>query len=308
MVIAQDLFEELVYSTSSPIVVPSHTKHHSSSSSSTSSHHHHATPTWIPSLPEIEKVGASGERTLWVVFVAMLVVSLIFGSMAYKMPTAKRLFHVLTTLVTVFATLSYFAMAVGARYDGHGSVFHETHDKDGHSVMRQVFYARFIDWSLTLPLLTADLALLAGMNGADMVVSIVSIEVMVACGLFGVFGKSKGEFWGWFVMGCLAYLVFIVLLATAGLRNARTKNESTRKLFTWLGAYTLILWTAYPFLYAFRLSVDQEIVAYAVLDVLSKAGFGFILLWVHKEPVAIEGFWSKGLGEGNIRLDDEDGA
>jgi bacteriorhodopsin len=62
-----------------------------------------------------------------------------------------------------------------------------------------------------------------------------------------------------------------------------------------------------------KISVDSEIIAYAVLDVLAKPVFGIWLLVTHaKMPetnVDLGGFWAHGLsGEGSLRLGDDDGA
>jgi bacteriorhodopsin len=59
-----------------------------------------------------------------------------------------------------------------------------------------------------------------------------------------------------------------------------------------------------------RASVNSEIVAYAILDILAKPVFGFWLLVAHRRlaetNVEIGGWWSQGIGaEGRIRLDDE---
>lgn len=61
------------------------------------------------------------------------------------------------------------------------------------------------------------------------------------------------------------------------------------------------------------LNVDQEINAYAVLDVLAKPVFGAWLLITHSRlaetNVEIGGFWANGLSsEGTLRLGDDDGA
>ena len=60
-----------------------------------------------------------------------------------------------------------------------------------------------------------------------------------------------------------------------------------------------------------KLDVDQEILAYAVLDILAKPVFGAWLLFTHmsmtETHVDIGGFWSHGLGsEGSIRVGDDD--
>jgi bacteriorhodopsin len=59
------------------------------------------------------------------------------------------------------------------------------------------------------------------------------------------------------------------------------------------------------------LSVDCEIIAYAVLDVLAKPVFGAWLLLAHTRMpemhIDLGGFWAHGLGsEGRIRLGEDD--
>ncbi len=55
--------------------------------------------------------------------------------------------------------------------------------------------------------------------------------------------------------------------------------------------------------------MDSEIIAYAVLDVLTKTGFGLWLLLSHRSVpesgVEVGGYWAHGLAaEGTIRLGD----
>ena len=59
-----------------------------------------------------------------------------------------------------------------------------------------------------------------------------------------------------------------------------------------------------------KISVDSEIIAYAVLDILAKPVFGLWLLITHaKMPetnLDLGGFWSNGVSrEGTLRLDDD---
>lgn len=57
-------------------------------------------------------------------------------------------------------------------------------------------------------------------------------------------------------------------------------------------------------------SVDSEIIALAVLDILAKPVFAIWLLITYSKYVpSLEGFWSHGLNsEGTVRLDDQDRA
>jgi len=277
-------------------------------------------PTVIPpehTPPTIEAVGDAGKKTLWVVFVVMFLSTVTFAFLTYRLPVQKRLFHILTTFITGFATLSYFAMATGS-----GNTFAEFVIRESHKhgipdtveyVYRQVFWARYVDWSLTTPLLLLDLSFLAGLNGANILVAIVADLVMVLTGLFAAFGTSEGAKWGWYAMACVAYLVVVYELAIPGRRAVLSKDNKTAKLFAAIGGFTVVLWTLYPVVWgiadgARKWSVDTEIIAYAVLDILAKPVFGFWLLFAHGKAIqSVEGFWSYGLsGEGAVHLDDDE--
>lgn len=151
------------------------------------------------------------------------------------------------------------------------------------------------------------------MSGANILVAVVADLIMILLGLFAAFGKSEGQKWGWYGMACVAYLVIIYQLAVSGRRSVMAKGNDTSKLFASIGGFTLILWTLYPIVWGIgdgsrKMSVDAEIICYAVLDVLAKPVFGFWLLLTHiKNVTPIEGFWSHGLGgEGSVRLEDDD--
>lgn len=183
-------------------------------------------------------------------------------------------------------------------------------------IFRQIFWARYVDWSITTPLLLLDLAFLAGMSGADILVAIVADVIMVLTGLFAAYGHNSTQKWGWYTIACIAYLVIVYQVAIGGRRTVLTKDSKTAKFFSALGIFTFVLWTLYPIVWGLGdgsriLSVDSEIIAYAVLDILAKPVFGFWLLITHARSSAtsIGGFWSHGLtSEGALRLDDDEGA
>jgi len=280
-------------------------------------------PTVVASLPEYQTATETGFRTLWVVFVVMTVASVVFTGLAWNVPASKRVYHIITTFITVIAALSYFAMATG-----HGASYHHVTVKESqkhapaitHEIYREVYYARYIDWSLTTPLLLLDLALLAGLNGADILVTIFADLIMILTGLFAAFGaEGTPQKWGWYTIACIAYLVVIFQLVFHGRRTASAKGGKVGKFFNAIGGFTLLIWTIYPIIWGIadgsrNLNIDEEIIAYAVLDILAKPIFGAWLLFTHvsipETNIDIGGFWSQGLGsEGAIRVgDDEEGA
>ncbi|KAI6793113.1 hypothetical protein KC350_g17446, partial [Hortaea werneckii] len=185
-------------------------------------------PTVVPSLPEYQTASETGNRTLWVVFVVMTVASVVFSGMSWNVPMSKRLYHVITTLITITAALSYFAMA-----SGHGASYHHVVERESHQhvpdtthdIYREVYYARYIDWSITTPLLLLDLCLLAGMNGGSILIAIVADLIMILTGLFAAYGaEGTPQKWGWYAIACIAYLVVIWQLAYHGRGMAMNKG------------------------------------------------------------------------------------
>ncbi|EHY52045.1 hypothetical protein HRR83_003394 [Exophiala dermatitidis] len=278
-------------------------------------------PTVIPNPTIYEQAGVVGHRTLWVVTVLMALSSLAFYGMAYRVPVQKRLFHILTAFITTFAFLSYFAMATGSGFGYTKYTVTESHKKvpDTHQVInREVYWARYVDWTITTPLLLLDLALLAGLSGANILVAVGADVIMILTGLFAAFGHNKAQTWGWYAWACIAYLVIIYQLAFNGRQAVANKDSKTKAFYGSIAGFTLIVWTLYPIIWALSegahiISVDAEVIAYAVLDILAKPVFGFWLLFTHDSMASttpsLEGFWAHGFGtQGALRVGDDDEA
>jgi len=277
-------------------------------------------PTVVPDPAIIQRAGPAGQKALWVVFVLMVIATISFGALSWTVPASKRLFHSLTTVIVLIATLSYFAMATGSGFSWHHTRIRESHDHGVpdtfRHVHRQVYWARYIDWLLTTPLLLVDLSLLAGLNGASIFSIVVADIVMVLGGLFAAFSWNHKAKWGWYAIAIIAFIWVLYSLFVTGLSTARAKGNKVSRFYTLIAAYTAVLWVAYPIVWAIaastrRLSVDGEIIAYAILDVLAKGVFGAWLLFTHRylaeSNITVGGFWTHGLNsEGAIRVGDDD--
>lgn len=180
----------------------------------------------------------------------MVLASAFFTFLSWNVPVSKRLYHVITTIITLTAAISYFAMASGhaTSYNCGTATDHHKHVPDTHhDVCRQVFWARYVDWSITTPLLLLDLCLLAGVDGAHTLMAIVADLIMILGGLFAAYGEERTvQKWGWYAIACIAYIFVIWHVALHGSRLAATKGDRVKKLFGGLAAFTLILWTIYP--------------------------------------------------------------
>jgi len=209
-------------------------------------------------------------------------------------------------------------MATGDGVNFNKIVKTETHKHvpDTHQIIyREVYWARYVDWSVTTPLLLLDLALLAGLSGANILVAVVADLIMVLTGLFAAYGNHSGQKWGWYAWACIAFLVIVYQLAFNGRTAVANKDSKTKAFYGAIAGFTLIVWTIYPIVWGIAdggrlVNLDSEIIAYAVLDVLAKPVFGFWLLFTHDSMAAttpsLEGFWANGFGsQGQLRVGDD---
>merc|ERR1711990_1200936 len=118
-------------------------------------------------------VGDAGRAGLWVAFVCMAAPCLFFWHKASKKPAGQRKFEYLSFTINAIASLAYLTMAMGY---GATAV-------NG----QQFFYARYIDWTLTTPLMLLDLILLGYPKcPTETICHILSIDVlMIISGLIG---------------------------------------------------------------------------------------------------------------------------
>jgi len=233
----------------------------------------------------------------------MLLATASYVVLAMRVKKELRLFHYITSMITLTAAVSYYAMAT------HSGTTFSLVGKDHY---REIFYARYIDWSITTPLLLLDLCFLAGTSGIDIVAIIFADLGMILTGLFASLEPNDSYSWGWYAMACIFYLYIVYALVIAGRNSAAARGQKVSKLFDSVALFTLILWTMYPIAWGLSegsgiLDVDQEIAFYAVLDVLAKGVFGLWLLTGHQNTpesaVPLEGFWIAGVSTGSNQND-----
>jgi len=194
--------------------------------------------------------------------------------------------------VCLTASLAYLMMATGSGF--YVQCFSG----------RSFFYARYVDWVITTPLLLHALCHFANAPEEQWSLMVFMDVIMIVAGLIGS-TVSGSERWIYFGFGCLALipiLYFLCKLRTQQLDNrpynAKTGlietdptkySESVQLPHIWffhnydrLAVLTTALWFLYPIVWVCaegtgKLSVDGEAITYAVLDVLAKALFGWLV-------------------------------
>jgi len=154
------------------------------------------------------------------------------------------------------------------------------------AVIKQIFWARYVDWALTTPLLLLALGLLAGLPWLDLITAVVAGEAMVITGLVAGFSRESPVKWGWYTFSWIFLLYVLYTLLWSGRQSARLQKKEISGLFTGLSIFIAILWIAYPVVFALTnttriVKPSVEAIAYAVLDILAKSVFGLWLVFQH---------------------------
>lgn len=160
---------------------------------------------------------------------------------------------------------------------------------------RLVYFARYIDWVFTTPLLLIGLmgvglaavrqageevrqrnGLVAGVIGADI--------LMIVTGLFGALSLDNTNKYIWFVVSCLFFLGVLFIIWGPIRASAMAQGGEMGALYQKLLLILTVLWFIYPVLWILgtegtgAISLNAEVGVFAVIDLLAKVGFGIVLV------------------------------
>jgi bacteriorhodopsin len=230
------------------------------------------------------QAGAIGSGRIWLLLgtIGMALGTAYFiGTGRGEENTAMRRFYTIITAASVIATIAYLAMALGY---GDTAVAQggETHT---------VFWVHYVSWALTTPLILFTLALvaegtrrtIAALVGFD--VSMVLLGLVTALTGRGLVGLDTRTL-QFVLLGAsfVAYLAVFGLLVRPLSRAAAQQSPEVAMLFSMLRNIVIVLWVLYPIVWLLGPSVIGIIptaitlLAYLVIDLLVKIGFGVLLL------------------------------
>ena len=220
---------------------------------------------------------------LWATAAIMGVGGLLMLFIGKQRTSSEGMQTILHGNVCLIAASSYFAMAIG-----QGLIVLP----NGPGADRLFYFARYIDWAFTTPLLLVSLGLSgmhAGKKRADLLTGVVLADLlMIATALF--FGASEVSWmkWTWFIISCAAFLGVYYVLWGPQLKAVGSEREDVRSGYVRHASILTVLWFLYPVVLAvapdglYYVSDAVAVLSIAVLDVLSKVVYGFITLAADK--------------------------
>lgn len=158
-----------------------------------------------------------------------------------------------------------------------------------------VYFARYLDWVITTPLLLIGLlgiglaavrqggeavrqrnGLIGGVIGADI--------LMILTGLFGALSLDSTHKYVWFAVSCVFFLGVLAVIWGPVRASANAQGRPVAALYGRLLSILTVLWFIYPVLWLLgtegtsSISLNTEVVVFTVIDLLAKVGFGLVLV------------------------------
>ena len=134
-----------------------------------------------------------GSDFYYAICAVMGTVALTVMGLSFLKPQTDRIFFYITAAINATACIAYFSMGSNLGQVPITAEF-QRNDPVVRGVTREIFYARYIDWFVTTPLLLMDLLLTAGMPWPSVLWTIFLDEVMIVTGLLGALTRTRFKF------------------------------------------------------------------------------------------------------------------
>ncbi len=217
---------------------------------------------------------------LWIGTIVMLAGGLAILAMGKQRTAGEQAHTISHGIVPIIAACSYFAMAVG-----QGAFMINSGPADsGHE--RIFYYARYIDWTFTTPLLLLSLAFTAmhsGLRRGGMVMGMLLADViMIVTALFFGWTDIFWIKWTWFLASCVAFLAVYYVIWGPMLRENAAEQPQARADYRRDAIILSLLWLIYPLILAVStdglsiISSTAGVAAIAIIDILSKVVYGLL--------------------------------
>ncbi|KAK7693384.1 hypothetical protein QCA50_002952 [Cerrena zonata] len=222
-------------------------------------------------------ISRAGSDWLWAVFSVMGLSLLVAIALDWMRPRGTRVFHQIAVVVLTTASITYFSMASDL---GATPVAVEFRDQ---GETRQIWFVRYIQWFITLPLLLLTVLLLTGLSLADILTVVFMGIVLVITGLIGALVPSTYK-WGYYTFGGVSLLYIWYELLFRAPRTTFASGGVPKSGYRVLSGWLSFLLVLYPICWGLSeggnvIKPTSEMIFYGILDLFAGPVFLFCLLW-----------------------------
>lgn len=180
--------------------------------------------------------------------------------LSFAAKESERVFHYLFSFALLVGAITYYAQASDLGW----SAVKQT-DHLGNGVVRQMFYARYINWVVSFPSLVLGLGLISGVSWTTIFCNIAIAWYWVISYLVSAYTTTAYR-WGFFAFGTFSWL--ILAMSTINESREAAALLGIERDYLFLAGWLNLLWLLYP-------------IAFGLTDGGNMIGVyrGFCLLW-----------------------------
>ncbi|TPX07454.1 uncharacterized protein E0L32_002076 [Thyridium curvatum] len=244
-----------------------------------------------PAVGVDNTLSLGGSDWLWAVTAVYLMAFIGLLCFCFASPESQRVFHYTFTIALLVGSVTYFAQASNLGWSAQAS--------------GQMFWAKYVNWSITFPSVVLSLGLLSGVSWTTIVCNIFIAFIWTFTYLAAAYTPTSYK-WGFFTFGTFSYVV----LAMSTLNESREEaaRRGIGRDYILLAAWANLLWLLYPVGFGLTdgghvLGVTSGAIFFGVLDILMVPvlGFGYVLLGRHWDWDRLELAFSEYRGFGHGR-------
>ncbi|KAH8690304.1 hypothetical protein BGW36DRAFT_420662 [Talaromyces proteolyticus] len=223
-----------------------------------------------------EALSVHGSDWLWAVtaiyvlsFIGLLVLS-------FAAKESERVFHYLFTFALIVGAMTYYAQAADLGWSAVKQVDHL-----GNGVVRQMFYAKYVNWAVAFPSLALGLGLVSGVSWTTIICNIALACFWVVSYLVAAYTTSDYK-WGFFAFGTFAWLILAMSTINESRESAALLGVDRDYII--LAGWLNLLWILYPIAFGLTdggnyIGVTGSFIFFGVLDLLMVPGLSFAILF-----------------------------
>lgn len=222
---------------------------------------------------------------LWLDTIAMAAGAAAILFLGKRRTAAEESHTIYHGIVPIIASLSYLAMAAGQGLVPIAvALIADPSQSTDLLVTRTFYYARYIDWAFTTPLLLLPLALLAihsRVRHLGLVAGLLLADLMmIVTALF--FGLSVVPWikWTWFLVSCGAFAAVYWVMWVPLRQQAALERADVQGSYRTNALILSVLWLVYPIILFFGtdglglFSETVSVALIAIIDFVSKVFYG----------------------------------
>ncbi|KAF3766242.1 family A G protein-coupled receptor-like protein [Cryphonectria parasitica EP155] len=213
-----------------------------------------------------EHLNVHGSDWLWAVTAVFALQFVVFFVLS-AIHKGEKIFHYIFTITLLVGSIAYYAMASDLAWDVIGQVDHAGNGD------RQIFFAKYVYWSVSFPAVNIALGLISGVSWATIAYTVFLSWTWVLAYLFTAYTDSTYK-WGFYAFGTIAYLLLAYETLFESRRSLAGRDlGAVRTHHLGLASWVNLLWLNYPIAFGISdggnvIGVVGSFIYFGILDVL----------------------------------------